>query len=89
MKKRIQGLTFLQLELRHPIKPKTLNPKPSTLGGNGIGDEGARRLAEGLGECSSLAWLDLKFNRIGDEGITMIRTCIRDTVELNSYLPPI
>ena len=26
MKKRIQGLTFLQLELHHPIKPWTLNP---------------------------------------------------------------
>ena len=26
MKKRIQGLTFLQLEPHHPIKPWTLNP---------------------------------------------------------------
>ena len=26
MKKRIQGLTFLRLELHHPIKPQTLAP---------------------------------------------------------------
>ena len=51
---------------------------------NDIGDGGATSLAGALGQCSSLARLNLGGNyHIGDQGITMIRTCIRDTVELD------
>eukprot|EP00961_Rhodomonas_salina_P106094 1428960-Rhodomonas_salina.1 len=35
---------------------------------NQIGDEGAGRRAEVLGECKALAHLDLRGNQIGDEG---------------------
>ena len=38
------------------------------LGGNGIRDEGAGRLAAELGHCASLAVLDLRGNGIGAEG---------------------
>ena len=52
------------------------------LADNGIGAAGAGRLAEVLGECSSLARLDFHNNVIGEEGTALIRTCVRDTVEL-------
>ena len=54
------------------------------LGGNFIGDEGAGRLAGVLGECSSLTELDLRNNVIGEAGTALIRTCVRDTVELQA-----
>ena len=50
---------------------------------NDTGDQGATSLAEVLGKCSSLVTLNLRqCNAIGAQGIEMIRTCIRDTVEL-------
>jgi hypothetical protein len=42
---------------------------------NGIGAEGAGRLAGVLGQCSSLAKLDLSYNGIDDDGIAMLRAC--------------
>ena len=38
------------------------------LGKNGIGDEGAGRVAEVLGQCPSLAHLDPVYNDIGGDG---------------------
>ncbi|MGB1601251.1 MAG: hypothetical protein ACPIOQ_51425 [Promethearchaeia archaeon] len=35
-----------------------------------------------LGQCSSLAWLNLEENDIGDAGIAMIRMSIPDRVQL-------
>ena len=39
---------------------------------NNIGDEGAGRLAGVLGQCSSLATLNLRYNDIGAEGSTRL-----------------
>ena len=45
------------------------------LGHNGIGAEGAGRLAGVLGQCSSLAELHLQDNGIGEDGIAILRAC--------------
>ena len=45
-------------------------------------NEGAGSLAGVLGQCSSLAELDLMTNRIGDDVIAMIRTRIQDSTKL-------
>ena len=50
--------------------------------GSDIRDEGARSLAGVLGQCSSLAELNLMTNRIGDDVIAMIRTRIQDSTKL-------
>ena len=46
---------------------------------NRIGVEGARRLAVGLGQCPSLAELNLQHNFIDDRFIAMIETSIGDS----------
>ena len=45
-------------------------------------NEGAGSLAGVLGQCSSLAELNLVTNRIGDDVIAMIRTRIQDSTKL-------
>ena len=42
---------------------------------NGIGAEGAGRLAGMLGQCSSLTKLDLDDNGIGEAGFAILRAC--------------
>ena len=49
---------------------------------NDIGAEGAGSLSGVLGQCSSLTRLYLGDNDIGEEGTALIRTSVRDTVEL-------
>ena len=46
------------------------------LGFNGIGDEGAGRLAAVLPRCTSLAQLELSRNSIGDNGILKIKNIL-------------
>ena len=59
------------------------------LGSNGLGDEGARSLAGVIGQCSSLAMLDLSHCEIGDEGARSLadgaRQCSKLTVLDLSY----
>ena len=47
--------------------------------GSDIRDQGARSLAGVLGQCFSLAELNLMSNRISDDVIAMIRTRIQDS----------
>lgn len=46
-----------------------LDLRSRSKGRNGIGDEGAGRLARVLGECNELAYLDLRLNGIGAESV--------------------
>ena len=50
--------------------------------GNRIRAEGAGRLAGVLGQCSSLAVLNLKYNGIGADGITMLQSKIQGSTRL-------
>lgn len=47
------------------------------LGGNGIGPEGARVIAQGLPSNQSLQWLALGGNDIGDRGAKHLATALK------------
>ena len=55
------------------------------LEGNGMGDEGVRILGGVLGQCSSLATLDLDDNRIHDHVIALVQGCIPSTACLTAW----
>ena len=57
---------------RQPGVPQCSSLAVLNLGGNEIGDEGARSLAGVLGQCSALATLKLAYTHIGAEGATSL-----------------
>ena len=59
---------YLRTLPHHPMEVDGIGSRGLNLARNGIGAEGAERLAGVLGQCSSLAELILHNNDIGDEG---------------------
>ena len=58
--------------LEHVLGQCSSSIRHLSLSDNQIGAEGAGRLAGVLGQCSSLAHLDLSYNGVGDEGRALL-----------------